>query len=137
MQKTALAKLSTVLRWKWYNRNKGGAYVKKYILLLLAVIFIPAEVLSYVTYISPEKLADESDLIIIGTVKEIQKSDEKIINSWGMRRGNVVQIYPVKYANVSIEEVLKGKPVSSVIVKFVFIKRKELDCQEWCSQIVS
>lgn len=92
------------------------------ILLFLSFVFPAFKVFAEVAYIKPSKLAEQSDLIIIGTVGEIQKTNETKKDTFGR------DVF-VKEAKVSVEDTLKGKPIPVIIVKFAY-KDGEADVQD-------
>lgn len=96
-------------------------------LVVIALITISRIFITFayaeVGYIPPKQLAQESDLIIVGTVTKIESTNETVATDW---RNDV----PVKYATVSVNETLKGKSSASVIVKFAYDKDLEADVQD-------
>lgn len=87
-------------------------YMKKNIITLLTLMLIfPAGYLwAEVSFMSPSELANKSNLVIIGEVKDIKQIENQ-----------------KKYAIVDIKEVLKGKNVSSIKVKFDINPNTEQD----------
>lgn len=93
------------------------------IMLLLSGGMILGKAYAEARYISPEKLAGNADLIVVGTVSKIESASET-------KPGPGNTTAPVKYAQVAVEEVIKGPAVKEVLVRFAYNKDVEADVQD-------
>lgn len=106
---------------------------REIILALLVLLFFQPSAFAYYSYISPARLADESDLIIIGRIEAIQETDEKSVIFQGFdSRGktDTPRYANVRYARVMVTEVLKGKAEPIVSVKFIRYKHGVKDLMD-------
>ena len=74
-------------------------------------------------YVSPKELAGKADLIVVGTVSKVEQSQEA-------QPGPGTTSAPVKYALVSVEEVIKGASAREISVKFAYNEDVEADVQD-------
>ncbi|MDD5679737.1 MAG: hypothetical protein PHI59_00625 [Candidatus Omnitrophica bacterium] len=93
-------------------------------IIIIGIFGVIGKASAEVGPISPEELADASDLIVIGTVNRIEESGEIVVNERTERNVNV------KYALITVQEALKGKAISTVWVKFAFEPYLEADVQD-------
>jgi len=74
-------------------------------------------------YVSPKELAGKADLIVVGTVSKVEQSQE-------IQPGPGKTVALVKYAQVSVEEVIKGAPAKEISVIFAYNEDVEADVQD-------
>jgi hypothetical protein len=97
--------------------KKGALFFLLFCVLSRGICFAEAR------YVSPERLADSSDQIVIGSVVKVDQSREEEPGPGSLK-------VPVRYAEVAVEDVFKGRSANKIRIRFAYHKAREADVQD-------